>query len=153
MTTLIASLGNPLMGDDAAGPRVLELLAARDLPPHVILKDLHAPGIDLLFHLDGVHSLILIDACATNDPPGTLHVLDQDHLAQLPLEPRSSPHQPGLLETLRLARILGHAPPHVHLIAIAASRFDFGAPLSPEVEAALIPAVSKALGLVYDIKI
>ncbi len=149
MKTLIASFGNPLMGDDAAGPRVLQLLSTYALPPHVVLKDLHAPGVDLLFHLDGVDSLILIDACSTNDPPGTLHVFDRDLLDQFPVEPRSSPHQPGLVETLKLARILGQAPADIHLIAIAASRFDFGASLSSEVESALLPAAETALHLIH----
>jgi len=148
--TLIVSLGNPLCGDDGAGPRVIERLAREPLPAHVELKDMQAPGIDLLLHLDGVDTLIVVDACATADEPGTVIELDKEGLFSLRLEPRSSPHQPSLLETLRLARTLASEPRAIHLIGIAARSFDLGTPLSLAVEAAVEPAARAVLALIAD---
>lgn len=147
MSTLIACFGNPLMGDDAFGPRLLELLSAHPMPPDVILKDLQAPGVDVLLHLDGVDRLVLIDALASDDPPGALRIFDRDTLLEIPVDPRSSPHQPSLLETLHMARALNLLPARIHLVAMAASRFDFGAGLSAEIEAALPAALQAVLAL------
>lgn len=147
MSTLIACFGNSLMGDDGFGPRVLEMLADHPLPAETALKDLQAPGVDVLLHLEGVDRLILIDALASDDEPGTLRVFDRDTLLEIPVDPRSSPHQPSLLETLHMARALKLLPERIHLVAAAACQFEFGKGLSVEIEAALPAAVEAVLGL------
>lgn len=147
MSALVACFGNSLMGDDAFGPRVLERLAAMDLPPATTLKDLQAPGVDVLLHLEGVELLILIDALASSDAPGTLRIFDRETLLEIPVDPRSSPHQPSLIETLHMARALALLPERIHLVAAAARSFEFGTGLSPEVEVALPAAVDAVLGL------
>lgn len=148
MKTLVASLGNPMMGDDAVGPRVVELLRQRPLRGDVELRDLQAPGIDLLMYTEGVDSLVLIDACALDLPPGTVVVLDKEQLRALAVEESGSLHQPSLLETLRLARALGREPARVTLVGIAARSFEFGAPLSAEVEGAVGRALDAAVALI-----
>ena len=147
MTQLVGCFGNALMGDDALGPRVLELVAREELPPQTVLRDLQNPGVDVLLHLDGVGRLILIDALASDDAPGTLRVFPRETLLELPVDPRSSPHQPSLLETLHMARALNLLPEEIHLVAISARQFELGAPLSAEVEAALPEAVGAVLSL------
>lgn len=147
MSTLIACFGNPLMGDDALGPRLLELLAAAQLPAGTTLKDLQAPGVDVLLHLEGVDRLILIDALASDDPPGTLRVFDHETLLDIPVDPRSSPHQPSLLETLHMARALDLLPAKIHLVAVAARQFEFGEGLSADIEASLPAALEAVRGL------
>jgi hydrogenase maturation protease len=147
MSTLIVCFGNPLMGDDGFGPRVLEMLAGQPLPAQTVLKDLQAPGVDVLLHLEGVDRLILIDALASGGQPGTLRTFDRDTLLEIPVDPRSSPHQPSLLETLHMARALKLLPESIHLVAASARRFEFGAGLSAEIEAALPAAVEAVLGL------
>ncbi len=147
MSTLIACFGNSLMGDDAFGPRVLERLEAAPLPAGTTLKDLQAPGVDVLLHLEGVERLILIDALASDDEPGTLRVFDRETLLEIPVDARSSPHQPSLLETLHMARALNLLPAEIHMVAVAARQFELGAGLSAEIEAALGAAVEAVLGL------
>lgn len=141
MSTLIACFGNTLMGDDAVGPAVLELLKIEALPPGTTLRDLQNPGVDVLLHLEGVQHLILIDALASDDAPGTLRIFDRETLLEIPVDPRSSPHQPSLLETLQMARVLQLLPEQIHLIAISAKNFNMGETLSGEVLAALPMAV------------
>lgn len=147
MSTLVACFGNSMMGDDGFGPRVLEMLRAGALPEGVALRDLEAPGVDVLLHLEGIGKLILIDALASDDAPGTLRVFDRETLLEIPVDTRSSPHQPSLLETLHMARALGMLPERIYLVAVAARQFEFGAGLSAEVEEALEPAVAAVLGL------
>ncbi len=144
MSTLIACFGNTLMGDDALGPTVLELLKKESLPPGTLLRDLQNPGVDVLLHLEGVQNLILIDALASDDPPGTLRVFDRETLLSIPVDPRTSPHQPSLIETLRMAQALHLLPQQITLIAITAKNFEMGTPISREVESA-IPAAVEAV--------
>ena len=59
---LILGVGNPLLGDDGAGIRAIEMLAERDLPPNVELQEAGTPGWGLPSWLDGRSSVILVDA-------------------------------------------------------------------------------------------
>jgi hydrogenase maturation protease len=137
-----------LRGDDGVGPRVVERLRAEALAADVELRDLHAPGIDLLLYLDGVDTLIVVDACATTDAPGTVCTLDKEALFALPIEPGANAHQPSLLDTLRLARTLASEPRRVFLVGVAARGFELGAAITPEVEAAVEEAVRAVLQVV-----
>lgn len=143
MRTLIASLGNTLMGDDAAGAAVLGELRRRGLDSSAALKDLHAGGAGLLLELGGVDSLILVDAMLADAPPGAVLVFQDQQLLRHAARGGGS-HQPGLAETLRLAAALGLAPARVALVGVVALQFDLGAGLSPEVERA-IPRAADAV--------
>ena len=139
---LIAALGNPLRGDDGLGAALLEELRRRGLGRRARLFDLGAGGVDLLLELEGADALILLDAVASDDEPGTLCVLEGEEIFRYAEARGASSHQPSLASTLRLARELGLLPSRIAVAGVAASHFDFGEGLSPAVAGALPQAAS-----------
>jgi len=131
---LIQCLGNRLRGDDAAGPRVAELLRAAGLPDGVEIREHWGEGGDLMDHWQGVEVVILVDAARSGAAAGTLHSLDARH-APVPRGLfHSSSHRFGAAEAVELARVLGRLPGQVRLYAVEGRSFALGEDLSPEVE-------------------
>ena len=137
---VVIGVGNLLLGDDAAGLRVVEALrrlAAAEpgiLPGAPGLGAGGTRGLDLLRHLHGAHALVIVDAAARGAAPGTITVrrgaqLEGDH---------------ALTRLLAAARLLGTLPPDVTVVEIGVGEMGVGIGLSPAVEAA-IPAASAAV--------
>jgi hydrogenase maturation protease len=71
--TLILGVGNLLLSDEGVGVHVLERLAATyDLPKEVQTLDGGTLGLGLLYYLEGVENLLIIDAVEMGEQPGTL---------------------------------------------------------------------------------
>lgn len=70
--TLILGLGNVLMGDEGIGVHVVRALEKRSLPPNVECLDGGTGGFVLLEPLQNAARIILIDAAADGNPPGTV---------------------------------------------------------------------------------
>ena len=84
MKTAVYGIGKILMGDDGSGPGVVRYLASNALlPPDVTLEDLGTPSLDLPAYLAGYDRVIVIDAVALDDPPGTVHVFSRDEITSL----------------------------------------------------------------------
>jgi hydrogenase maturation protease len=76
---LIAGIGNIFLGDDGFGVEVVRRLAAAGLPESVRVVDFGIRGLDLAYALqDGYETTILIDAFPSNQPPGTVSVVEPD---------------------------------------------------------------------------
>jgi hydrogenase maturation protease len=75
---LVAGVGNVFLGDDGFGVEVARRLAAGALPPGAVVADYGIRGLHLAYDLlDGSFStLILVDAVALEEPPGTVVVLE-----------------------------------------------------------------------------
>jgi hydrogenase maturation protease len=70
--TLILGLGNLIMGDEGVGVHVVRALEKRDLAPWVECLDGGTGGFILLETLQKADRIILIDAAADGNPPGTV---------------------------------------------------------------------------------
>jgi hydrogenase maturation protease len=76
---LVAGVGNIFLGDDGFGVEVARRLAAVPLPRGVRVADFGIRGVHLAFELlDGVRTLVLVDALARGEEPGTVWVLERD---------------------------------------------------------------------------
>jgi len=140
---VVIGLGNALRGDDAAGPATVEQLRTR-LNGTVRLFTLNDP-LHLLDCWEGAELAVVCDAVCSGAAPGRLHRFEA-HAAPLPASVRSalSSHGIGLAEVVELARRLGRLPRRLVIFGIEGRCFDPGAPLSPEVAAA-IPRVAEAI--------
>jgi len=128
MNTVVIGVGNALRGDDGAGVAVAERVrgVACDEEPTRLIEA-----------WEGADAVILVDTVVSGAPPGTLHRFDAS-MEPIPARAlRSSTHAIGLAETIELARALGRLPERVVVYGIEGASFDAGAPLSPEVEAAV----------------
>ena len=135
MSVCVACIGNALRGDDAAGLEVLRLLEGT-LPDGVRLLACEGEPIALLDGWAGCDTAILVDATQSGAESGSVRRIPA-HETRLPDElTRASTHVLGVGEAIELARALGKLPPRTIVYGIEGSRFDTGAPLSPEVAAA-----------------
>ena len=70
--TLVLGLGNVIMGDEGVGVHVVRALEKHTLPSGVECLDGGTGGFILLEPLENADHIILIDAAADGNPPGTV---------------------------------------------------------------------------------
>jgi len=70
--TLLLGLGNVIMGDEGVGVHVARALEKHTLPPNVECLDGGTGGFILLEPLQNADNIVLIDATADDNPPGTV---------------------------------------------------------------------------------
>ena len=139
---LVAGIGNIFLGDDGFGTEVARVLAADDLPDWVRLADYGISGMHLAYDLaSGYETVILLDATARGEAPGTVSVIELDRPGEAPggeaamlLDAHGM--QPDLV--LSMMGLVGCEP----------ASTDYGMGLSPPVAAAVGPAVRAVLDLI-----
>ncbi|MEZ0396021.1 MAG: hydrogenase maturation protease [Anaerolineales bacterium] len=153
MKTLVIGLGNPILGDDGVGWRVVEevarLTAGR---PEVETDCVALGGLSLMERLTGYKRVILVDAIYTGQKPAgaVSHFLLSD-LPDLSAGHSASAHDTSLRNALNVGRSMSIPLPEdsqIHVIAIEAENvYDFSETLSPPVAAAVSAAVESVLQL------
>ncbi|OGO55977.1 MAG: hypothetical protein A2V85_04135 [Chloroflexi bacterium RBG_16_72_14] len=139
---VVIGVGNLLLGDDAAGLRVVGALRRRAgadpdaLPPGTRLVDGGTLGLDLVRVLRGAGALVVVDAADRGASPGTVTVrrdtrVEGDH---------------GVAELLAVAALLGTLPARVTVVEIGVGEMGVGIGLSPAVEAAIPTAAAAVIG-------
>jgi len=122
---IVIGVGNPLRGDDAAGPEVARRVSG------TVVHDVSAL-LDLFGADDHV---VIVDAARSGAPPGTVHRVGAHALGAAGL--RSSTHAFGIADAVGLARALGRLPERLEVLAIEGAAFEHGAPLSAAAERAV----------------
>jgi len=136
--SVLVGLGNPLLGDDAAG-----ILLAGEVhrllgDDKIELREAAVGGLELMDLLEGRERAVVVDSILLEgEEPGELFLLDLEG----PLAERfdGGSHHLGLLEGLEVARRLGIPMPsflRVYAIQVEDS-FTFREGLTPRVEKAL----------------
>lgn len=133
----IIGIGNTLMGDDGVGVAVARLLQARtDLGPAVTVIDGATGGMALSAHFSTDDAVIVIDAIAVGDVPGSVYRLDPDESGITQLRSHTS-HGLSLPNLIMAARLCG-ANPRVIVYAVQIGSITTGFDtLTPEVADAL----------------
>jgi hydrogenase maturation protease len=142
---LVLGLGNPLMGDDGVGWRLVARLAAHPCLPRDV--EVAWGGTDLLAcgsRLRGRQWVVLVDAIESD---GTDAPVVLDPLAGELEESAPGAHALSLSATLRLLRLerpeLDEVP--VRLFAVPVRRVSVGERLSPDLERRLPEITSRLL--------
>ncbi|WP_118082834.1 hydrogenase maturation protease [Streptomyces sp. CC0208] len=147
--TLVAGIGNVFLGDDGFGVETVRRLADRDLPGHIEVVDIGVRGVHLAYQLlDGYDTLVLVDATARGEAPGTLYVIEHDigGGSPSPAAPALDGHRMtpdtvlALLGTL-CAGTGGEPPRRVLVVGCEPASVDEGIGLSPPVSDAVPEAV------------
>jgi hydrogenase maturation protease len=141
---LILGLGNPLLGDEGIGVRVVEELRGLALPDGVDVVEGGTGGLRLISLMEGYPRVIIVDAADMGQPPGQVIRFTPVEAQFKTVESPLSLHQIGLGEVLDLAEALEMAPAELIIIGIQPGRIEEGAELSVEVEAA-IPQVIRII--------
>lgn len=144
---LIVGCGNLLRGDDAAGPVAIRRLWDAGLPPDVHCADGGTGGMDVAFQMRGVPLVVLIDACASGSPPGSIFELPGQEVEQLPPPTGMNLHAFRWDHALAFARWLlkDDYPQQVTVFLIEAAQTGWGEGLSPAVDAAVNRVVALLL--------
>lgn len=130
--TLVIGCGNLLGADDGVGLVALDQLRAWDLPPEVELEDGGTWGLNLLPVIERCERLLLLDAIAAGERPGTLIALERDAIPRF-LTTKLSPHQIDLREVLAIAELRGTLPAETVVLGIQPARLEMSTALSPAV--------------------
>ena len=143
--TLILGVGNLLLSDEGVGLHVLERLAATyDLPEEVQTLDGGTLGLDLLYYLEGVENLVIVDAVKMGKEPGALLRLEGDEVPAF-LSIKISPHQIGIPDMLFAAKLKDLYPRNVVLWGVQPGVLDIGLDLSPPIAARVDELVEKVM--------
>lgn len=154
MKTIVIGLGNPILGDDGVGWKVVEDVI-RQLPPNssVDIQCLSLGGLGLMEHLIGYDRAILVDAFASNDQSGSILVLKLSDLPNYSAFHTASSHDTSLQNALELGRSMGaKLPDEVSIIGIVTRRvYDFSETLSPPVADAVPFAARVVIDLLKQV--
>ena len=151
-SVVVVGLGNPILGDDGVGWRVVDALELRlgETPRGVRVERAALGGLALMERLVGAQRAILIDAMETGAAPvGTVSCLALDEVGCRPAGHLDSIHDTPLTIAIEAGRALGaDLPAEVSVVAVEAHRIDtFSDDLTPAVAAAVPAAVDAVLRL------
>jgi len=140
VTVVVLGLGNPLCGDDGAGPAVVAALPR--LPGVRTVPRVSDPA-ELLDAWAGAELAVLVDAVGGPIPPGTvLRFTGEDGW---PRGARRGGHTLDVAETVHLGQVLDRLPRRLVLIGIVGTDFEPGQGLSAAVAASIPVAVRTIL--------
>jgi hydrogenase maturation protease len=138
---LVAGTGNIFRGDDGFGPEVVLRLGRQSLPEMVTVRDYGVRGLHLAYALlDAPDLLIVIDAVARGDTPGTLFVIEPEIDSDAP-EVTADPHGMSLPVVFASLRALGGQLPRVLIVGCEPAHLGETMGLSPSVARAVPPAL------------
>jgi hydrogenase maturation protease len=143
--TLILGLGNPLLGDEGIGVRVVEELRGLELPDGVSVVEGGTAGLRLIGLMEGYQRVIIVDAADMGRSPGQVVRFTPSEARFKTAEASLSLHQIGLGEVLALAEALEVIPAELIIIGVQPGRIEEGVGLSPDVEGAIPQIVRMVL--------
>lgn len=157
-STIVVGIGNPILGDDGIGWRVVEEVERRwaveprggPEPPTVAFLCVSLGGLSLMERLVGAGRAILVDAVRTGDRPlGTVFAMPLAELVDGASGHLDNAHDASLPVALAAGRSLGaELPAEITVVGIEALRVvEFGEELSPPVAAARAAAVEAVLAI------
>lgn len=128
----IIGIGNPVMGDDSIGPRLVAELEGS--VPGVDLIDMGTGGMQLVHILAEYRAVILIDSADMGLPPGDSRLFSPEDVVSLKETRAYSLHDWDVLRSIEISRELGEAPERILILAVQPATLEMVEKLSPEVE-------------------
>jgi len=153
--TLVLGLGNPLLGDDGAGWKIVSTLQDQMRARDIEFDCLDCSGLALMERLVGYRQAILVDAVTTGSGPlGQVQCLSVEELGDPSLGHLTSAHDTSLRSALELARELDlPLPSPILVIGIEVQPSnDCSARLSGPVEEAVPQATEKIRDLLASLR-
>lgn len=143
--TRVIGLGNPILGDDGVGWRVVEAMRSRLDDEAVDVVCLSVGGVSLMEQLVGCDRALLVDAVVTGGTPGEVLSVPLDELDDPSCGHTASTHDTTLTTALKLGRALkAPLPEDIWVVGVEVDPtrlHEFNEALSPEVTAAVPEAV------------
>ncbi|WP_306599579.1 hydrogenase maturation protease [Geothrix sp. 21YS21S-2] len=141
---LVLGIGNTLLGDEGAGVHVVRRLMEAPAPPGVEFLDGGTGSLVLLEPMQDARRIILVDATADGEPPGTLRRLAPKFASDFP--PSLAAHDIGLKDLLDSFYLMDLGEPDVVLFTLSiALPQDMTVDLSPALAEAVPGAAAAVL--------
>jgi hydrogenase maturation protease len=134
VTVRLVGVGNPLRGDDGAGPATARRVDAL-LAGEADVRWCDGGAADLLDAFEGAEDVVVVDAACSGRSPGTIRWLRADEAATAVRG--QGTHDAGLADAVALGTALGRLPPRLRVCVIEGVDFRLGAPVTPAVAAAV----------------
>ncbi len=150
MKTILIGLGNPILGDDGAGWRVVEMVKKQVDLQDLEIDLLAAGGIRLMEALVGFERAIIVDALCTGQyPVGSVRSFPLEALVTPFAGHLGSLHDADLVTAMQVGRSMGlKLPEEVLVVGIEIKNvFDFSERLSKAVDKSVPEAVELVLGI------
>jgi hydrogenase maturation protease len=153
MKTLVIGLGNPILGDDGVGWKVIEQLHHAARNTQYDADCLSVGGLTLMERLVGYDRAVIVDAIQTGrNPIGTV---SRFRLEELPIRTSghtASTHDTDLMSALQVGRSSGAIlPAEILVVGIEAKNvYDFTEELTPPIAAAIPLAVQVVLDILEE---
>lgn len=140
MKAVVLGVGNILLADEGVGVRAVEALE-RDyvLPDAVTVVDAGTSGMEMLEDLSHLDFLLVVDAIAAGQPPGTLVRLAGDEVPVF-FRRNLSPHGIGLSDVLAALEFMGAEPRETLILGVQPVSMALSTELTPVI-AARVPAL------------
>ena len=143
---IIIGVGNPILGDDAAGIQVARNLQNRINNPSIDIKEAYTGGFNLLDIIIGYDKAIIIDAMVSPNHAGEVKRISLEELSTVH---SWNPHAVSFYEAIQLAEKLGenNIPREIIIFAIMipSIQIEFKEELSSIVKAAIPKAINETL--------
>ena len=151
-STLVIGLGNPILGDDGVGWKVVEELQSKigNRKSEIEFDCLSLGGLSLMERMLGYRRVVIVDSMATGQSPaGSVSVFPLSSLSDPMAGHSASTHDTSLLTALETAKAMGlPIPKSVDIVAIEARNvYDFSEELSQPVADAVVVAVQAVMDL------
>ena len=141
---LVAGVGNELKGDDALALYVIRLLEDKGLPKNVKTRWYGTSIIDLLYDIENVDCLIIIDAVDQGMRPGDIFIKDitEEDIIEVKSENSyllfsMSYHEFDVESLLAILKALNKLPPKIVIAGIQPKDTSVKMEISPEVKASI----------------
>ena len=159
-TILVVGLGNPILGDDGVGWRVVEHVEAEfkaegQKSREIEFEYYSLGGLSLMERMEGYRDVIVVDSLLTGKKPnGTIYSIPLSSLPDFSYGHTTAIHDASLAIALEVGRQMGMVlPDDVWIVAVEAEFvYDFSEELSPEVEQA-VPTAVKLVKMILDTNI
>ena len=143
------------MSDEGIGVHVIERLVSKyKLPEEVQVLDGGTLGLDLLYYLEGIENLLIVDAAETGKEAGTMIRLEGDEVPAF-MSIKISPHQIGVPDMLAAAKMKDIYPKRLVLWGIQPDVITLSLDLSPalasKVDSLTIKLVDELHGWGYEL--
>ena len=147
MRVIVVGIGNPIMGDDSVGIRVVEELKKEVEVDTAILT---TTTFEVLDKIMGYDKAIIVDGIKSGNEPGTIYELTVDDVFYT--YSFTNTHNLSLATTLKIGYLIfpEKMPKYIKLIAVEVENIDFGRDCSPKVKNA-IPKVVEMIKKELDL--
>ncbi|MBN1816122.1 MAG: HyaD/HybD family hydrogenase maturation endopeptidase [Sedimentisphaerales bacterium] len=134
--TIVLGLGNPLMGDEGVGVRIVQELQStwgNDFP-QVDFLDAGTGGMGILHWIAGRRKAVFIDCALMGEQPGSIRRFTPDQVRTQKVLAHQSLHEADILNIIDVSRHLGECPDQVVFFGIEPESIAERIGLSPPLE-------------------